>query len=57
MKKLMRSKWFMMIVGVLVGTMFGDKIKPMLGGLPVIGPMINKVGGATASINEDEEED
>jgi hypothetical protein len=37
--------------------MFGDKIKPMLGGLPVIGPMINKVGGPSASINEDEEED
>lgn len=53
-KKFMRSKWLMLIVGVLVGTMFGATIKPMLSKIPVIGPMLDKVGGKTPPPEEGE---
>ena len=40
MKRILKHPITMIVVGIFVGVMFGDKIKPMLQKLPLIGPMI-----------------
>jgi hypothetical protein len=38
--KLMKKPIFVMIVGVIVGVAFGDKLKPMLQKIPMVGGLI-----------------